>query len=177
MSALWRMAVAAGVLMGTVGLARADLMVNHAPVANPGGPYLIHLGDDLRLDGSGSTDPDLPNDSLTSFLWDLDSDGAFDDAFGASPTVTWHTLFAMLHPREGQVSAIALKVEDSNGAWSSAGEATLRFLPSQPGGGAVPEPSSIALVLLGGVMLAGAAPRWRFKRLRAAAVEGRAAAG
>jgi PEP-CTERM motif len=176
MQALWRMAVAVGVLMGTVGIVRADI-VNQAPVANPGGPYFIHLGDDLRLDGSGSTDPDFPSDSLVSYLWDLDRDGAFDDVSGATPTVVWSSLFAMLHPQLGKSYAIALKVEDSAGAWSIPGETTLSFLPSQPDGGTVPEPSSVALLLLGGVMLAGAALRSRFKRLSAAGSDGRAAAG
>lgn len=171
------MTVAVGVLVGAVGQARADLIDNHAPVANPGGPYLIHLGDDLRLDGSGSTDPDFPKDSLTAYLWDLDRDGQFDDATGALYTVTWSALFAMLHPLEGQSSAIALKVQDSNGAWSNPGETTLSFQPRQPGPGTVPEPSSVALVLLAGVMLAGAAPRSRLKRSSAAGTEGRVAAG
>jgi len=34
------------------------------------------------------SEPGLPGDFITSFAWDLDNDGAFDDAAGAQPNVT-----------------------------------------------------------------------------------------
>lgn len=52
----------------------ADLM----PVANPGGPYLIHLGEVLILDGSKSFDPDAPGDFISLYEWDLDHNDTFD---------------------------------------------------------------------------------------------------
>ena len=41
----------------------------------------------VSFDGSGSSDPD-PGDTLT-YAWDLDGDGAFDDATGATASWTY----------------------------------------------------------------------------------------
>jgi hypothetical protein len=41
---------------------------NHAPVANPGGPYRGYVNQSVLFNGNSSSDPD--NDSLT-FLWDF----------------------------------------------------------------------------------------------------------
>ena len=57
--------------------------LNTAPVADAGGPYTVAEGGSITLDGAGSYDDD--GDSLT-YAWDLDNDGAFDDATGVSPT-------------------------------------------------------------------------------------------
>lgn len=61
---------------------------NHPPVAvatadpmSGASPLLVHF------DGSASSDAD-PSDTL-DFAWDLDADGAFDDAIGAAPTFTF----------------------------------------------------------------------------------------
>ncbi len=56
---------------------------NSAPTADADGPYVVPEGGSVGLDGTGSSDPD--GDTLT-FAWDLDNDGAFDDAFGDTPT-------------------------------------------------------------------------------------------
>jgi len=58
--------------------------VNDAPTANAGGVYSINEGEPLTLNGGGSTDPD--GDTLT-YAWDLNNDGAYDDATGVNPTV------------------------------------------------------------------------------------------
>ena len=58
-------------------------------VADAGGPYTIEEGDPLVLDGSGSTG------SPTSWNWDLDNDGQFDDATGSNPSVSWAILTAV----------------------------------------------------------------------------------
>jgi streptogramin lyase len=63
----------------------SDLKVetsNRAPVANAGGPYLVNEGSSIKLDGTGSSDPD--GDSLT-YQWDLNNDGVFETT-GAAPT-------------------------------------------------------------------------------------------
>ncbi len=57
------------------------------PFADAGGPYTIAEGDPLTLDGSGS--------STGNVAWDLDGDAQFDDATGASPTLTWAQLEAL----------------------------------------------------------------------------------
>lgn len=62
---------------------------NDPPIADIGGPYVINEGSSLSLDASGSSDPD--SDGLT-YAWDLDNDGAFDDATGVSPIVAWASL-------------------------------------------------------------------------------------
>ncbi|GAM10010.1 dyslexia-associated protein [Geobacter sp. OR-1] len=64
----------------------------HAPIADPGGPYVGYVGIPLQLDGSKSYDID-PTDIITAYGWELD--GAFPynftDATGAKPTFTWNT--------------------------------------------------------------------------------------
>jgi PKD repeat protein len=68
-----------------------------APTANAGGPYNFCQAPGIKyfLDGSFSSNPDdgqseigAPPDQITSYAWDLDNDGAFDDAMGATPDVT-----------------------------------------------------------------------------------------
>jgi glucose/arabinose dehydrogenase len=59
----------------------------------------------VNFDGTGSSDPDT-GDSIT-YAWDLDGDGAFDDATTAKPTYTYTA--------NGSYTA-SLKVTDSRGA-------------------------------------------------------------
>ncbi len=67
-----------------------------APTANAGGPYAFCLNrTPFYLDGRGSINPDdgqsepgQPGDFIKAYQWDLDGDGAFDDASGATPDVT-----------------------------------------------------------------------------------------
>lgn len=69
---------------------------NHPPVAACGGPYIIDQGSGLTLDGSGSCDPDASQgDRLAQYSWDLNGDGAYTDATGATPTLTWSQLQAL----------------------------------------------------------------------------------
>jgi PKD repeat protein len=55
------------------------------PVARAGGPYTAQVGAPLTLSATASTSPV----AITSYQWDLDGDGAFDDATGATPSVTF----------------------------------------------------------------------------------------
>ncbi|HEX9593211.1 MAG TPA: hypothetical protein VGB12_07695, partial [bacterium] len=57
------------------------------PTADAGGPYTGNEGSPIALDASGTTHPDYANTAL-SYAWDLDLDGAFDDATGRTPNVT-----------------------------------------------------------------------------------------
>jgi tetratricopeptide (TPR) repeat protein len=61
-----------------------------SPRAEAGGPYVTAEGAALVLDGSGSIDPD---GTITAWDWDLDLDGAFDDATGVSPSVSFEHEF------------------------------------------------------------------------------------
>ncbi|MDY6837598.1 MAG: PKD domain-containing protein [Thermodesulfobacteriota bacterium] len=79
-----------------------EVLVNTSPVADPNGPYEVDEGSELTLDGTGSSDPD--GHPLT-YAWDLDNDGEYDDATGATPTHTW--------PDDGTYT-IGLKVSDSS---------------------------------------------------------------
>jgi subtilisin-like proprotein convertase family protein len=68
---------------GTSAAATATATVVPLVIADAGGPYTVAEGDDLALDGSGST-----AGPTATFAWDVDGDGQFDDATGPTPTVT-----------------------------------------------------------------------------------------
>ena len=59
----------------------------------------------LHLDASTSTDPD-PSSTITSYTWDLDDDGAYDDASGI--TYDWHVTTPAVYD-------IGLRVTSTNG--------------------------------------------------------------
>jgi len=101
---------------------------NEPPVAKAGGPYAIDEGADLDLDASGSSD--LNGDALTC-AWDLDNDGQFDDATGATPTVPWATLLNLGLASDGSSLTIQVRVEDIFGA-SSTDSATLTIANLDP---------------------------------------------
>ena len=79
---------------------------NHPPVADAGGPYAAHVGQQITFDGSGSYDPDQ-GDNIVLYEWDLDGDGQYDDATGVTTTMTWNDEYS---------GFIRLRVTDSNGA-------------------------------------------------------------
>jgi hypothetical protein len=88
--------------------------INRPPVASIGGPYGTDEGTDVSLNAGGSTDPDTTatfTDTLT-FAWDLDNDGAFDDAVGATPSFT--------SVGQDGVYPIAVRVTDTAGATATA---------------------------------------------------------
>jgi hypothetical protein len=65
------------------------------PIADPDGPYNTRINQIVELNGSASYDPESamyePDhpwyETIASYEWDLDNDGAFDDASG--PVVGW----------------------------------------------------------------------------------------
>jgi hypothetical protein len=84
---------------------------NHAPTANPGGPYSAFPETTIMLDGSASFDPD-PCDHIT-MAWDLDNDGIFDDSAVAKPEFT-------VGREAGKAYDVCLKVTDSVGLSNTA---------------------------------------------------------
>ncbi|WP_158299555.1 OmpL47-type beta-barrel domain-containing protein [Paenibacillus antri] len=77
-------------------------VVDDDPYASAGGPYTGNEGQVITFNGGGSRG-DVP---LTAYEWDLDSDGAFDDAQGVIATYTYHRPFYGL---------VGLRVTDGNG--------------------------------------------------------------
>ncbi len=71
--------------------------------AEAGGPYVGGEGEAIALDASGTADPES---RIVRYEWDLDGDGAFDDATGASAAATF--------PDQG-VYAVTLRVTDATG--------------------------------------------------------------
>lgn len=74
----------------------------HPPEAVSGGPYTGSVGNSVSISGSGS---DSDSD-IVSYTWDLDNDGAYDDASTASTSKTWSSV---------GVYPIGLKVVDDQG--------------------------------------------------------------
>jgi|GEM_PF-6389298 len=80
------------------------IVTNVAPTSDAGGPYSAEIATPITLDGTSSSDPD---GTIVLYEWDLDFDGAYDDATGATTTKSW--------PSVGTYS-IGLKVTDDDGA-------------------------------------------------------------
>jgi parallel beta-helix repeat protein len=87
------------------------IVTNTPPTADAGGPYAIIEGEDLALAGSGN-DVSPADQAALTYAWDLDGDGAFDDASGASPTVTWSELVALGINDDG-LYLVSLQVSDN----------------------------------------------------------------
>ena len=78
------------------------------PDGGTGGPYLMNEGQSLTLNGSGI---DLDGDILT-FAWDINGDGSFNDAFGASVTLPWSQLAAIGIDGQPNPYTVTLQVSD-----------------------------------------------------------------
>ncbi len=107
---------------------RTVTVANRPPVASiAASPDAPLTGDEITLDGRGSGDPD---GSIVAGAWDLDGDGAFDDAAGPTATVVFDT--AGPH-------TVALQVVDDSGASAVAsavitvGQGAIAAAASPPG--------------------------------------------
>jgi 6-phosphogluconolactonase (cycloisomerase 2 family) len=80
------------------------------PVANPGGPYPVNEASSITLNASNSSVTQGPG----TYGWDLNGDGNFSDATGATPTLTWAQLNQLGILRAGTYP-IRLLVTDAAG--------------------------------------------------------------
>ena len=99
------------------------------PLAVPGGPYTVLYGGALALNGSGSI-PSI-GQSITTYEWDLNDDGGFDESVtGATPAaITYATLTAAPPTGHGMTegaNTIKLRVTDTAGKISTV-EATVNL--------------------------------------------------
>lgn len=81
-------------------------VMNANPTAEAGGPYAVNELGSVTLSGSGT---DVPGDLPLTFQWDLDGDGQYDDATGASP------LFVAPAVTGLQSITVGLRVSDDDG--------------------------------------------------------------
>ena len=99
--------------------------VNRAPLAAAGGPYAVSARGTLALDGSASSDPDAGcGDTVAAWDWDLDADGAYDDAAGPQPLIAWsavETLLCAGRCEHGRSYPVGLRVSDGRGDASTGG--------------------------------------------------------
>ena len=93
---------------------------NEPPIADAGGPYEVIVGGTVRLDASGTTDLDQPDETLT-YEWDLDGDGLFGledpdpargDEVGITPTFSAVGLAGL------SSVTVTLRVTDEGDLWS-----------------------------------------------------------
>ena len=77
---------------------------NVAPTADAGGPYAGLVGDTISLTAAGSSDSD---GTITSYAWDLDNDGQYDDATGVTASFSATTAGTF---------TISVQVTDDDGA-------------------------------------------------------------
>ncbi len=109
--------------------ATADVTVEAAPpvvVADAGGPYDIDEGDDLALDAGGTS-----AGPTATFAWDLDGDGAFDDATGAQPALTAAELVPV-GLADGPAGPITITVEVTEGPTVDTATATVTIANVAP---------------------------------------------
>jgi autotransporter-associated beta strand protein len=98
------------------------------PLAIPGGPYTVFIGGSLLLNGNAS----IPsgNATITSWEWDLDNDGDFDENItGATPTAISQEDLVNVHGMSLGSNTIKLRVTDSDTKTAIA-ETTVNILPA-----------------------------------------------
>ena len=112
---------------------------NLTPLAEAGGPYWIDVGQELTLDGRGSSDPNAAcGDSIVNYEWDLNGDGTYE-YLGATTVVPWAALQSL--PQPGAAIPVRLRVTDSFGA-AGTDDSELKIFINEPAAAftAVPNP-------------------------------------
>ncbi|MEE2644289.1 MAG: PKD domain-containing protein [Myxococcota bacterium] len=103
------------------------------PSAATGGPYLLEVGEALRLNGSGE-DGDLACGDQLTIRWDLNNDGSFETD-GAQALVNWDDNGILGRLPRGVPNPIWIQVEDQRrpaGAGPVREETTLNIYPREP---------------------------------------------
>ena len=104
--------------------ATAALTINNlAPNVVAGGPYTINEGSPLTLSATAG-DPS-GNASQLTYRWDVNGDGVFGDATGASPTLTWAQLNALGITKGPATYQVKVQATDSGGLSATSSAATL----------------------------------------------------
>jgi len=127
----------------------SHVSVDADPAADAGGPYMISEGEVLTLSGSATPDP---GKIIESYDWDLDHDGAYDDATGSSPTISWTSLEGLGIADDGTYTITLRAVQsDSATAIDSTTLLILNVGPTADAGGpyAIAEGESVALCGVG----------------------------
>lgn len=103
---------------------------NSAPTGTIGGPYQVAEGQSLALDVTANDDD---SDTL-SYSWDVNGDGTFGDATGATPTLTWSQLEALGLGGPGSYSP-SVRIDDGRvGGTTTVGPGTLNVSNVAPSG-------------------------------------------
>jgi hypothetical protein len=124
-SARWPGMLMAGGLAALIGSACASRPENQPPTAHLAAfPQTAAVGDSIRLDAGGSTDPDEDSRFL-QVRWDLSGDGAWDTLFGTIQVRK--VVYAVAGER-----TVRIEVRSSGGLTDTA-ELTLVITPA-PGG-------------------------------------------
>ena len=98
-----------GTATGTITVNSAPPPPNQAPVASfTAAPNPATVGQTVQLNGTASSDPD---GTIASYAWDLDNDGQFDDATGATASRSFASAGTF---------TVRLRVTDDKGATGTA---------------------------------------------------------
>ncbi|MEJ7591420.1 MAG: GEVED domain-containing protein, partial [Planctomycetaceae bacterium] len=93
--------------------------VNDRPMADTGN-YVMDAGENLTLNASATSDPDLPFGDVLTYIWDLNGDGVYETSTGTNSikTLTWAQLLAAGVTAPAEYNA-SLLVTDTAGLFSS----------------------------------------------------------
>jgi hypothetical protein len=88
------------------------------PIANPGGPYAVPLNGSLSLNGGASLASD--GQTITTYEWDLDNDGDFDEEItGVTPSSITYLQLQTIYGMTVGPNTIKLRVTDSSSKTST----------------------------------------------------------